>query len=124
MADDKDPIETREWLDALDEVIRNSGPERAQYLMVELGRHALENRVKLPPSITTPFVNTIAPVDEKRMPGDLFMERRIRSLVRWNALAMVMRANDNDDALGGHISSFSSRSSISAIPSSFLESAY
>ncbi len=85
MADDKDPIETREWLDALDEVIRHSGSERAHFLLMELGRHALEQRVRLPASITTPFVNTIAPVDEKRMPGDLFMERRIRSLVRWNA---------------------------------------
>ncbi|KZX55032.1 pyruvate dehydrogenase (acetyl-transferring), homodimeric type [Halioglobus sp. HI00S01] len=112
MADDKDPIETKEWLDALDEVIRNSGPERANYLMMALGRHALDNRVKLPDSITTPFVNTISADDEKRMPGDLFMERRIRSLVRWNALAMVMRANDNDEGLGGHISSFSSSATL------------
>ena len=108
MVEDKDPIETGEWLDALDEVIRHSGKDRAHQLMVELGKRALENRVPLPSAITTPFVNTIAPVDEKSMPGDLFMERRIRSLVRWNALAMVMRANDNDDGLGGHISSFSS----------------
>jgi pyruvate dehydrogenase E1 component len=112
MADDKDPIETQEWLDALDEVIRHSGSERAHFLMMELGRHALEQRVRLPASITTPFVNTIAPVDERRMPGDLFMERRIRSLVRWNAVAMVMRANDNDEGLGGHISSFSSSATL------------
>ena len=112
MAEDKDPIETREWLEALDEVVRHGGTERAAYLLRELGRHALENRVELPASTTTPFVNTIAPVDEKHMPGDLFMERKVRSLVRWNALAMVMRANDNDEGLGGHISSFSSSATL------------
>lgn len=112
MVEDKDPIETEEWLNALDEVVRHSGKERAHQLMVELGKRALENQVPLPSAITTPFVNTIAPVDEKSMPGDLFMERRIRSLVRWNALAMVMRANDNDDGLGGHISSFSSSATL------------
>ena len=112
MAEDKDPIETREWLDSLDEVVRNSGAERASYLMRELGRHALESHVRLPSSVVTPFVNTIPPVEEKNMPGDLFMERRIRSLVRWNALAMVMRANDNDEGLGGHISSFSSSATL------------
>lgn len=112
MVEDKDPIETEEWLNALDEVVRHSGKERAYQLMVELGKRALENHVPLPSAITTPFVNTIAPVDEKSMPGDLFMERRIRSLVRWNALAMVMRANDNDDGLGGHISSFSSSATL------------
>ncbi|KAA1194562.1 pyruvate dehydrogenase (acetyl-transferring), homodimeric type [Pseudohalioglobus sediminis] len=112
MAEDRDPIETQEWLEALDEVVRHSGAERAGYLIRELGRHALENHVRLPSSIVTPFVNTIPPVEEKRMPGDLFMERRIRSLVRWNAMAMVMRANDNDEGLGGHISSFSSSATL------------
>ncbi|PLW70443.1 pyruvate dehydrogenase (acetyl-transferring), homodimeric type [Pseudohalioglobus lutimaris] len=112
MAEDIDPIETREWFDALDEVIRNAGAERAGFLMRELGRHALEGHVRLPSSIVTPFVNTIPPVEERRMPGDLFMERKIRSLVRWNALAMVMRANDNDEGLGGHISSFSSSATL------------
>ena len=67
---------------------------------------------RLPTAITTPFRNTIPPTAEKRMPGDLFMERRIRSLVRWNALAMVMRANENDEGLGGHISSFSSSATL------------
>ena len=109
MAEDKDPIETREWLDSLDEVVRNSGAERAGFLMRELGRYAMESHVRLPSSVVTPFVNTIPPVEEKSMPGDLFMERRIRSLVRWNALAMVMRANDNEDGLGrAHLQFFSS----------------
>ena len=112
MTEDKDPIETREWMEALDAVTKYSGPERAAELLVELAKHATETGVRLPPAITTPFRNTIAPEDQKMMPGDLFMERRIRSLVRWNALAMVMRANDNDEGLGGHISSFSSSATL------------
>lgn len=112
MTEDMDPIETREWLDALDEVAKHSSPERAAFLLAELTKHAKERRLNLPPAITTPFSNSIAPEQEKMMPGDLFMERRIRSLVRWNALAMVMRANDNDEGLGGHISSFSSSATL------------
>ena len=112
MAEDTDPQETREWLDALDSVVKYSGPERASYLLIELAKHAVESRLRLPAAITSPFRNTIAPADQKMMPGDLFMERRIRSLVRWNALAMVMRANDNDEGLGGHISSFSSSATL------------
>ena len=112
MTEDKDPIETREWFDALDSVMKHSGPERASYLLTELSKHAAEVGTPLPMAITTPFRNTIDPHDEKPMPGDLFMERRIRSLVRWNALAMVMRANDNDEGLGGHISSFSSSATL------------
>ncbi len=112
MTEDKDPIETREWMEAFDAVSKYSGPERAAELLVELAKHATETGVRLPTAITTPFRNTIAPEDQKMMPGDLFMERRIRSLVRWNALAMVMRANDNDEGLGGHISSFSSSATL------------
>ena len=112
MTEDKDPIETREWMEALDAVTKYSGPERAAELLVELAKHATDTGVRLPPAITTPFRNTIAPQDQKMMPGDLFMERRIRSLVRWNALAMVMRANDNEEGLGGHISSFSSSATL------------
>jgi len=112
MTEDIDPLETREWLDALDEVANHSSPERAAFLLRELTKHAKERRLRLPPAITTPFTNTIAASEEKLMPGDLFMERRIRSLVRWNALAMVMRANDNDEGLGGHISSFSSSATL------------
>lgn len=108
MNEDSNPIETREWLDALDSVVKHGGEERASFLLTELTKRAMDSRLSLPSAMTTPFSNTIAPTEEKTLPGDLFMERRIRSLVRWNALAMVMRANDNDDGLGGHISSFSS----------------
>ena len=112
MIDDTDPIETREWLEALDDVVKHSGNQRATQLLIELAKHAGDTGVRLPTAITTPFRNTISPADQKQMPGDLFMERRIRSLVRWNALAMVMRANDNDEGLGGHISSFSSSATL------------
>jgi pyruvate dehydrogenase E1 component len=108
MREDIDPIETQEWLDALDSLVTSSGNKRASQLLMALGEHAVELGIKLPPAITTPYRNTIAPTAEKRIPGDMFMERRIRSLVRWNALAMVMRANVNDEGLGGHLSSFSS----------------
>ncbi len=112
MAEDIDPIETREWLDALESVMKYDGEGRAAYLLRQLTEHAMDLGSRLPPAITTPFRNTIAPKDERPMPGDLFMERRIRSLVRWNALAMVMRANENDSSLGGHISSFSSSATL------------
>ncbi len=112
MKEDTNPLETREWLDALDDVVKHGGPQRASFLLLELARHAMGSRLRLPAAITTPFCNTIAPSEEKMMPGDVFMERRIRSLVRWNALAMVMRGNDNDEGLGGHISSFSSSATL------------
>ena len=109
---DSDAQETQEWLDSLNAVINHSGRGRAAELISRLAERAVDLRVSLPPAITTPYRNTISPVHEKIMPGDLFMERRIRSLTRWNALAMVMRANDNDEGLGGHISSFSSAATL------------
>ncbi len=109
---DIDPIETQEWLDALESVVKNEGAERARYILAKLGQRAREVGASLGNTLTTPYVNTIQPKDEKPMPGDLFVERRIRSLIRWNAMAMVMRANDNDDGLGGHISSFSSSATL------------
>jgi len=112
MQEDIDPLETKEWLDAMYSVIRHSGKERAAYLIKQLADGAITKNVTLPAAIITPFRNTIPFHAEKRMPGDLFMERRIRSLIRWNALAMVMRANDNDDALGGHIATFSSAATL------------
>ncbi|MET4161503.1 pyruvate dehydrogenase E1 component [Marinobacterium sp. MBR-111] len=112
MIEDIDPIETQEWMDALESVAKNDGDERARYLMRELGSRAAALGVQDATTLNTPYVNTISPRDEVRMPGDLFMERRIRSFIRWNAMAMVMRANDNEDALGGHISSFSSSATL------------
>lgn len=112
MLEEIDALETREWLDALESVIRHGGAERAGYLLAKLANAATQSGVNLPSSITTPYCNTILPEDETKQPGDIALERRIRSLTRWNALAMVMRANDNDDGLGGHISTFSSAATL------------
>ncbi|MCP8466979.1 pyruvate dehydrogenase (acetyl-transferring), homodimeric type [Pseudomonas sp. ZM23] len=109
---DIDPVETQEWLDALESVLEKEGEERAHYLMTRLGELASRTGTQLPYAITTPYRNTIPVGHEARMPGDLFMERRIRSLVRWNALAMVMRANHKDPSLGGHISTFASSATL------------
>ncbi|MEZ5524644.1 MAG: pyruvate dehydrogenase (acetyl-transferring), homodimeric type [Pseudomonadales bacterium] len=105
---DIDPQETTEWVDALEAVIKNAGMERAHFILKRLSDHATRTGAQLPYALTTPFRNTIPVQDEDPMPGDVFMERRIRSMVRWNALVMVMRANMNDDELGGHISTFQS----------------
>ena len=110
--DDLDPTETREWLEALDSICRSQGDDRASYILAQLNARATENGIDLPQSVTTHFCNTIPAVREKIMPGDLFMERRIRSLVRWNALAMVMRANAQSEGIGGNIASFSSAATL------------
>lgn len=112
MQEDKDPQETREWLDSLDSVLKYQGRGRTAFLLRTLTERAAQVGTRMPAAITTPFCNTIDPANEKRMPGDLFMERRIRSLIRWNALAMVMRANANDEGLGGHIATFSSAATL------------
>ncbi len=111
-SDDLDPTETQEWVDALESVIQKEGMERAHYILKELSDHATRTGAQIPYALTTPFRNTIPVADEAPMPGDLFMERGIRSLVRWNALVMVMRANMNDDELGGHISTFQSSATL------------
>ncbi|WP_022961424.1 pyruvate dehydrogenase (acetyl-transferring), homodimeric type [Halopseudomonas pelagia] len=109
---DIDPLETQEWLDSLESVLDNEGEDRAHYLMTRLGELASRSGTPLPYAITTPYRNTIPVGHESRMPGDLFMERRIRSMVRWNALAMVMRTNQQDPDLGGHISTFASSATL------------
>ncbi|HLD14602.1 MAG TPA: pyruvate dehydrogenase (acetyl-transferring), homodimeric type [Burkholderiales bacterium] len=109
---DTDAQETREWLDALSAVIQQEGPERAHYLIekqIELARAA---GVNVAYSANTAYVNTIPPDQEVRSPGDHRLEDRIRSYVRWNALAMVLRANKGDSNLGGHISSFASAATL------------
>ena len=112
MSQDLDPAETQEWLDAFDSICRAQGDDRATYILTQLQAHATDEGIQLPQSVTTPFRNTIASNREETMPGDLFMERRIRSLVRWNALAMVMRANSKSEGIGGHIASFSSAATL------------
>ena len=112
--EDGNPLETKEWLDALDSVIDEEGAERAHYLLGRLSEMATRGAQQLPYSaVTTAYRNTISPLDEDKMPGDMFMERQIRGIIRWNALAMVMRAGKKQGAeLGGHISTFSSAATL------------
>ena len=112
MSKDLDPIETNEWLEAINSVIKEEGIERASFIMTKLAKKLNEEGAIPSYNLTTPFRNSIPAKDEASMPGDLFMERRIRSLIRWNALAIVLRANMNDDDLGGHISTFSSAATL------------
>ncbi len=110
---DADPQETKEWIDAIHSVIRAEGVERAHFLIERIAERVTRDGMPLPYALNTPYRNTITPENEALMPGDLFMERRIRSLVRWNALAMVMRANkEGAGDLGGHISSFASSATL------------
>ncbi|HSM14910.1 MAG TPA: pyruvate dehydrogenase (acetyl-transferring), homodimeric type [Thermoanaerobaculia bacterium] len=108
---DFDVAETREWLEALDGVIAAHGEDRARFLMQRLQDHAYRRTVPLP-APTTPYVNTIPVEEEPPFPGDRQLERRIKSLVRWNALAMVVRANRHEDGIGGHISTYQSAATL------------
>ncbi len=109
---DIDPGETKEWLDALSSLYATHGEERVRHILTELNQKAADSGVELPTAVTSNFCNTIPAHREKVMPGDLFMERRIRSLIRWNALAMVMRANERSEGIGGHIATFSSAATL------------
>ena len=102
---DVDSLETKEWLDSLGGVLMAHGPGRARFLLNKLQQKALRNGVDVMAPINTPYVNTIAPERQPSFPGDRDIERRIKSILRWNALAMVARANLNADGIGGHISS-------------------
>ncbi len=110
--DDIDMQETREWLDALDAVLEYEGPERAHYLLERLIEKARRSGAYLPFSANTAYINTIPASKEERLPGDPGLERRIRSLIRWNALAMVVQANRETSELGGHIASFASAATL------------
>ncbi|HAT1659533.1 TPA: pyruvate dehydrogenase (acetyl-transferring), homodimeric type [Legionella pneumophila] len=109
---DLDPIETREWLDALQAVLFNDGPERAAFLLQQLLNKANAEGVKLTSSINTPYRNTIKPHEEKQMPPDEGIGKRINALIRWNAVAMVLRAGKYAPELGGHIASYASASTL------------
>ncbi|MEW8681454.1 MAG: pyruvate dehydrogenase (acetyl-transferring), homodimeric type [Candidatus Thiodiazotropha endolucinida] len=105
---DTDPQETQEWLDALEAVLENEGVDRAHFLIERLVDKARRSGAYLPFSANTAYVNTIPVTKQRRFPGDRAMERRIRSFIRWNAMAMVVQANRISTELGGHISSFAS----------------
>jgi len=111
-AADLDATETREWLDSLDYVLHNGGPAKVARLLRELTIHARQNGVKLPFSANTPYINTISADEQVLMPGSPDLERRIKSLVRWNAAAMVVRANKAEEGIGGHISTYASAATL------------
>ncbi len=107
-----DATETREWLDSLDYVLQSGGPAKVARLLRELTIHARQNGVRLPFTANTPYINTISADDQALMPGSPDLERRIKSLVRWNAAAMVVRANKAEEGIGGHISTFASAATL------------
>jgi pyruvate dehydrogenase E1 component len=112
IASDLDPLETAEWRDALDSVLAFEGPERAQFILSQLTEEAHHRGAPVPYSANTPYLNTIRPDQEARHPGDRAIEHRIRSLIRWNAVATVLRANKVSSELGGHIASFQSAATL------------
>jgi len=109
---DSDPIETREWIDSLRSVLDASGIERTHYILEEIIKYARRNGVRMPYSANTDYVNTIPKSQQKPYPGNRDIERRIKSLIRWNAMAMVVRANRESHGIGGHISTYASSATL------------
>ena len=109
---DIDPIETKEWLESLSAVLENDGKNRAQFLIKQLIEHSYKEGSDLVLSRNTPYINTIPPEQETKSSGDQNLERKIRSLIRWNAAAMVVRANKKNPELGGHIGTFASAATL------------
>src|SRR4029077_1541301 len=109
---DLDAQETQEWLHALDALVHLEGRERAEYLLSRLARRAEQDGVTVPFGANTPYVNTIDPDDEPSFPGNRDLERKIKSMVRWNAMAMVVQANETDKTIGGHIGTFASSATL------------
>ena len=109
---DLEVIERREWLESLDYVLQTEGPERAARILKDLRIHAERDGVRLPYTANTPYINTIPESQEAPFPGSQELERRIKSLVRWNAMAMVVRANREEHGIGGHISTYASAATL------------
>ena len=110
--DDIDPLETQEWLESLSAVVQKDGNQRAHFLIKELINKAYKEGANIPYTQNTPYINTIPPEAETKSSGDQNIERRIRSLIRWNAAAMVVRANKKFPELGGHIGTFASAATL------------
>jgi pyruvate dehydrogenase E1 component len=109
---DADPQETQEWIDALDGVARTAGPERADFLLRKVLKRARQLHIGLPGLVQTRYINTISPEQEPPFPGDERMEQRIRRIIRWNAVVMVLRANHLFPGIGGHLSTYASSASL------------
>ncbi len=111
-SNDIDPLETKEWIDSLNAVVDNLGNKRAHFLLRQLIDQSYQKGSRIPFIQNTPYINTIPPEEEEKSPGDQNIERKIRSLIRWNAAAMVVRANKKFPELGGHIGTFASAATL------------
>ena len=109
---DADPQETQEWIDALDGVVREHGPERADFLLRKVLKRARQLKIGLPGLVQSRYINTLSPEQEPAFPGDEEMELRIRRIIRWNAVVMVLRANHLFAGIGGHLSTYASAASL------------
>ena len=109
---DTDPGETEEWLDSFDAIVDSRGRARARYLLMKLLERARTKQVEFPATVSTPYVNTIPADAEPWFPGDEYQERRIRAYIRWNAAAMVVRANTRTEGIGGHLSTYASSAAL------------
>ncbi|MCG8453930.1 MAG: pyruvate dehydrogenase (acetyl-transferring), homodimeric type [Spirochaetales bacterium] len=109
---DPDPQETRDWLDSLNGVISAEGPEKATFLLKELSDNARTKGIRPPDTTVSPYANTIPPDQAEAIPSDSFVAMKVAAYVRWNAMAMVAKANKSPDALGGHIASFASSAAL------------
>ncbi len=109
---DLNPEETTEWIEALDAVLREEGAERAHFLIEKLVAHSRQSGINLPYKASTAYLNTIPPEQEQKSPGDAAIEQRLRSYIRWNAMAMVQNANMKNPELGGHIATFASSATL------------
>ena len=112
LTDDVDPAETREWLESLEYTMQTHGPERVRFLLTQLERYAHSRGTRIPFSANTPYINTIHTKDQPAYPGNRDLERRIKSIIRWNAMAMVTRANIQNPGIGGHISTYASAATL------------
>ena len=109
---DIDPEETDDWIASLDQVVAHEGEARARFIIYKLLKRARQLQVGLPPLTQTRYINTISPEQEPSFPGDEEMERRIRRLIRWNAVAMVLRANNQFSGIGGHLATYASAATL------------
>ncbi|HET7699740.1 MAG TPA: pyruvate dehydrogenase (acetyl-transferring), homodimeric type [Candidatus Limnocylindria bacterium] len=109
---DVDPQETEEWIESLDALVEHAGPERARFVLYKLLKRARMLQIGLPPLTQTRYINTISPEQEPDFPGDEAMEHRIRQFIRWNAVAMVVRANHHYDGIGGHLATYASSATL------------
>src|SRR6202167_4169122 len=109
---DIDPEETAEWIDSFDAVVDAQGRPRARFLLMKLIERARALQVDFPSTVSTPYVNTIPRDEEPWFPGDEYLERRIRAMIRWTAAVMATRANHRSEGIGGHLSTYASSASL------------